>query len=172
MIYADELHRKGKITDLRASFKNIKHWLGRGLNVGVFEAKIFPIKYLLLNPISGRGVVFIHPSGFSGISPKPLKLRCWNFLTFPKTKLGTFPENFKFITLPGAAPEHWELGGPIREASHLGEDHDAAPVLRTANERDHVITYTKLLCILFWHVFAIIGGSRRPKRGVIFYLPT
>ena len=39
IIYADELHRKGKITYLRARFNNIKHWLGRGLNVGVFEAK-------------------------------------------------------------------------------------------------------------------------------------
>ena len=30
---------EGGIVPLRASFKNIKHWLGRGLNVGVFEAK-------------------------------------------------------------------------------------------------------------------------------------
>ena len=79
----------------------------------------------IFNPISGRGVVFIHPSGFSGISPKRLELRGCNFLTFPKTKLGVFPENFKSISLPGAAPGHRKVGGPIREASHLGEDHNA-----------------------------------------------
>ena len=47
------------------------------------------------------------------------------FFIFPYTKLGTFHENFNSITLPGAAPGHRKLGGPIREASHLGEDHDA-----------------------------------------------
>ena len=44
---------------------------------------------------------------------------------FLKSKLGTFSENFKSITLPGAAPGHRKLGGPVREASHLGEDHDS-----------------------------------------------
>ena len=40
--------------------------------------------------------------------------------------MGIFPENFKSITLPGAAPGHRKVvGGPIREASHLGEDHNA-----------------------------------------------
>ena len=33
-------------------------------------------------------------------------------------------ERFKLITLPGAAPGHRKMGVPIREASHLGEDHD------------------------------------------------
>ena len=47
------------------------------------------------------------------------------FSDFPKTKLGTFSENFKSITLPGLTPGHRKLGEPIREASHLGEDHDA-----------------------------------------------
>ena len=45
------------------------------------------------------------------------------FFTFPSAKLGTFLENFKEITLPGAASRHRKLG-PIREASHFGEDHD------------------------------------------------
>ena len=36
-----------------------------------------------------------------------------------------FPENFKSISLPGAAPGHRKVGGPIRETSHLGEDHNA-----------------------------------------------
>ena len=48
-----------------------------------------------------------------------------NFFTFLKTKLGTFPENFKLISLSGAVPGHGESGGPIREASHLVKDHDA-----------------------------------------------
>ena len=39
--------------------------------------------------------------------------------------IGIFPKNFKSITLPGAAPENQKLRGPIREASHLGEDHNA-----------------------------------------------
>ena len=39
--------------------------------------------------------------------------------------MGIFPENFKSITLSGAAPEHRNLGGPYREASHLGKDHGA-----------------------------------------------
>ena len=47
------------------------------------------------------------------------------FSTFRKTKLGIFSENFKSITLPGAAPGHRKVGDPIREASHLGEDHNA-----------------------------------------------
>ena len=46
-------------------------------------------------------------------------------MTFSRTKLGTFSENFKYIDLPEAAPEHRKLGGPIGEASHLGEDDDA-----------------------------------------------
>ena len=46
-------------------------------------------------------------------------------MTFPRTKLGIFSENFKSIPLPGAAPGHRKLGGPNREESHLGEDHDA-----------------------------------------------
>ena len=43
-------------------------------------------------------------------------------LTFPRTKLDTFSENFKSISLPGAAAGHRKLGGPNREASHLGEE--------------------------------------------------
>ena len=48
---------------------------------------------------------------------------------FLKSKLGTFSENFKSITLPGAAPGHRKLGGPVREASHLGEDQDVNVLL-------------------------------------------
>ena len=77
------------------------------------------------NPISGRGGGVIHPSGF-----RRYLVNGWIYdaeicLTFPWTKLGTFSENFKLIDLPGAAPRHRELGGPIREASRLGEDHNA-----------------------------------------------
>ena len=43
-------------------------------------------------------------------------------MTFPKTKLGIFPENFMLITVTGAVPE---FGGPIRNASLLGEQYDA-----------------------------------------------
>ena len=70
-------------------------------------------------------------------------------MTFPKTKLGIFPENFKLITVIGAVPEHRKLGGPIRKVSLLGEHYDAdalllfAPVLQTATESCHVITYTQ-----------------------------
>ena len=42
-------------------------------------------------------------------------------MTFPKTKLSIFPENFKLITVTGAVPEHRELGGPLRKVSLLGE---------------------------------------------------
>ena len=44
---------------------------------------------------------------------------------FSKTMLGIFTENFKSINLPGAAPGHRKLAGSIRQASHLGEEHDA-----------------------------------------------
>ena len=46
-------------------------------------------------------------------------------MTFPKTKLGIFPKNFKLITITGAVPWHRELGGPIRKVSLLGEHYDA-----------------------------------------------
>ena len=36
-----------------------------------------------------------------------------------------FPEIFMSITLPGAAPGHRKVGGPIREASYLGVDHNS-----------------------------------------------
>ena len=45
-------------------------------------------------------------------------------MTFPQTKLGIFPENFKLITVTGAVPEHRELGGPLRKVSLLGEHYD------------------------------------------------
>ena len=45
-------------------------------------------------------------------------------MTFLKTKLGIFPENFKLITVIGAVPEHRELGGPLRKMSLLGEHYD------------------------------------------------
>ena len=45
-------------------------------------------------------------------------------MTFPKTKLGIFPENFKLIAVTGAVPEHQELGGPLRKVSLLGEHYD------------------------------------------------
>ena len=71
----------------------------------------------LVSPISGRGVVFIHPSGFSCISPKRFELGSWNFLTFPKTNLGILPENVKLIAAPGAVPGHGNSGGDIRKVS-------------------------------------------------------
>ena len=46
-------------------------------------------------------------------------------MTFPKTKLGIFPENFRLITVTGAVPGHRELVGPIRKVSLLGEHYDA-----------------------------------------------
>ena len=45
-------------------------------------------------------------------------------MTFPKTKLGIFPEIFKLIAATGAVPEHRESGGLIREVSFLGEHYD------------------------------------------------
>ena len=42
-----------------------------------------------------------------------------------RTKLGILSENVQSIILPGTAPGHRKLGGPLSEASHLGEDHDA-----------------------------------------------
>ena len=60
------------------------------------------IAILVLNPISGRGVVFIHPSGFFGDISETAGATKLKFSdTFPKTKLGIFPDNFKSITLPG-----------------------------------------------------------------------
>ena len=46
-------------------------------------------------------------------------------MTFPKTKLGIFPGNFKLITVTGLVSGHRELGGPIRKVSLLGEHYDA-----------------------------------------------
>ena len=46
-------------------------------------------------------------------------------MTFPKTKLGIFPENLKLITVTGAVPGHRELGDPIPKVSLLGEHYDA-----------------------------------------------
>ena len=65
-----------------------------------------------INPISG-----INISETAGA-------RILNFMTFPKTKLGIFPGNFKLITVTGAFPEHRELGGPLRKVSLLGEHYD------------------------------------------------
>ena len=45
-------------------------------------------------------------------------------MTFPKTKLGIFPENVKLITVTGAVPEHRKFGGPLRKVSILGEHYD------------------------------------------------
>ena len=45
-------------------------------------------------------------------------------MTFPKTKLGIFSENFKLITVTGVVPEHRELGGPLRKVSLLAEHYD------------------------------------------------
>ena len=65
-------------------------------------------------------------------------------MTFPNTKLGIFPENFKLITVTGAVPEHRELGGPLRKVSLLGERYDTdalklfPPVLQTATEACHM----------------------------------
>ena len=70
-------------------------------------------------------------------------------MTFPQTKLGIFPENFKLIPVTGAVPAHRSLGGPIRKVSLLGEHYAAdalwlfAPVLQTATEAWHGITYTQ-----------------------------
>ena len=38
-------------------------------------------------------------------------------MTFPKTNLGIYPENFKLIAATGAVPEHDNLGGDIRKVS-------------------------------------------------------
>ena len=72
-------------------------------------------KYLTL--LVEAGVVFIHPSGFSQISPKRFELGSWHFLTFTKTNLDIFPENSKLIAAPGAVPGHGNLGGDIRKVS-------------------------------------------------------
>ena len=46
-------------------------------------------------------------------------------MTFPRTKLGIFPENFKLITVTGAVPGHREMGVRIRKVSLLGEHYHA-----------------------------------------------
>ena len=66
-------------------------------------------------------------------------------------KCKVFSVSFRLLnlkTLPGAAPGQWKLGGPIRETSYLGEDHDADVGIitarisfRTATGMYHVITY-------------------------------
>ena len=43
--------------------------------------------------------------------------RILKFLTFPKTNLGIFPENFKLIAATGTGPGHGNLGGDIRKVS-------------------------------------------------------
>ena len=45
-------------------------------------------------------------------------------MTFPKTKLGMLPDNFKLIAVTGTVPEHRELGGPFRKVNLLGEHYD------------------------------------------------
>ena len=50
-------------------------------------------------------------------------------------KCKVFSVSFRLLnlkTLPGAAPGQRKLRGPIREASHLGEDHDADVGIITA----------------------------------------
>ena len=71
------------------------------------------------------------------------------FLLFLKLNWAYFLKISSRITLPGATPGHRKVGGPFREASHLGEDHNAdvlylyASVLQTATEVYHVIIYTQ-----------------------------
>ena len=70
-------------------------------------------------------------------------------MSFPKTKLDIFPENFKLITVTRAVPEHREFGGPLRNVSLLGEHYDTdalklfAAVLQTATEACHMKTYAQ-----------------------------
>ena len=47
-------------------------------------------------------------------------------MTFSKTKLGIFPENFKLITVTETIPEHRKLAGPLSKVSLLGEHYDTA----------------------------------------------
>ena len=81
----------------------------------------------MLNPVSGRS------QGVSSSTPQVVGgylLNGWSYaynveIFWLFTKLGKCLENFKSITLSEAAPGHRKLEGPIREASHLGDDHDA-----------------------------------------------
>ena len=52
-------------------------------------------------------------------------LKFSDFLELNWTHSLKISDSLTSIALPGAAPGHRKLGGPIREASHLGEDHDA-----------------------------------------------
>ena len=78
------------------------------------------------------------------------------------------------ITSPGAAPGHRKSGGPIREASHEGEDQDADVLCITvctsfANSDCKVSCYNIYTMIVQLFIcFAIMGGSSRPKMGVSY----
>ena len=115
------------------------------------------------------GVVFIHPSGFLEISPKRPELRCWNFLNFPKTKLGTFSENFKSIPLPGAALQgigNWKVLF-VKRCIWTRCWCIITVYISFANSDWHVSCDN--ICTVIVHLlvtrFATIGGSRRQKGG-------
>ena len=69
-------------------------------------------------------------------------------MTFPKTKLSIFPENFKLTTVTVAVPGHRELGGPIQKVSLWGEHCDADALYLFAVCE---IIYTVIVHVLFIH---------------------